>query len=99
MTVPTKYLTRDDLYELLRGHGYPIDRSTLDKLCMPSCGEGPPVAAYWPGAGANQRPLYEAETALAWAESRLRRPANVAKARPDNHQSDDQEQEATAPQR
>jgi hypothetical protein len=73
---PEKYLTRDDLGDLLRARGYPIPKSTLDKLCAPACGEGPPVVAVWPGAAGRPqgRPLYEADSALAWAESRLRRP-------------------------
>jgi hypothetical protein len=65
----SKRLTRGQLVSLLHEHGYPIGKSTLDKLCMPAINEGPPVAAWW-----GRRPLYDADEALAWAEKRTRRP-------------------------
>ena len=58
--------TRPQLVQLLREHGYPFGKSTLDKLCAPAVNEGPPVDA-WMG----NRPLYAPAVALAWAESRL----------------------------
>jgi hypothetical protein len=58
-------LTRQQLGEFLRGHGYPIGNSTLVKLCVPSINEGPPVSAFW-----GNRPLYDPDAALAWAEAR-----------------------------
>jgi hypothetical protein len=67
----TQYLTRDELHALLRECGFPIGRGTLDKLCAPSCGEGPPVAATWPGRRYD-RPLYDPAAAIAWAENRLK---------------------------
>jgi hypothetical protein len=70
--LPTHLITRDQLYELLQQNGIPFGRSTLDKRCMPSRGEGPPVAAFWPGRGRNDRPLYEPSSALAWAKSLLK---------------------------
>jgi hypothetical protein len=72
----TKYLTRADLHKLLRERGYPISFSTLNQICAPARGEGPPAAAVWPGdaGGGAGRPLYDAETALQWAENRLVRP-------------------------
>jgi hypothetical protein len=60
-------LTRKQLGEHLRKLGYPIGNSTLVKLCAPSIGQGPPVAAWW-----GNRPLYDPDEAAAWAESRLR---------------------------
>jgi hypothetical protein len=73
--LPTRPVTRDELYTLLREHGIPIGRSTLDKMCMPSRGEGPPVAAWWPGRGKNQyRPLYDPTAALNWARGLLKAP-------------------------
>lgn len=72
-----RYLTRDELFELLRQHGFPIGRSTLNKLCMPSKYEGPPIAAMWPGAR-NDRPLYTADEGLAWAVARLKPAPKVA---------------------
>jgi hypothetical protein len=68
-------LTRKQLGERLRELGYPIGNSTLAKLCAPAIGEGPPVAAWW-----GNRPLYEEDAGVAWAEGRLRpaRQANTA---------------------
>jgi hypothetical protein len=59
-------LTRRQLAARLRELGYPIGDSTLDKLCMPSIGGGPPVCGYW-----GKRPLYEEGSSVAWAESKL----------------------------
>lgn len=64
------FLTRDELHELLRRHGFPIGRGTLDKMCAPSRNEGPPIAALWPYKR-NPRPLYDPTAALAWARARL----------------------------
>jgi hypothetical protein len=58
-----KRLTRKQLVPLFQEYGYPIGKSTLDKLCMPTINEGPPVAAWW-----GRRPLYDPDEALAWAE-------------------------------
>ncbi len=69
--LPKAFLTRTQLLEYLPQHGFPIGRSTLDKMCMPSRGEGPPVAAWWPGRGGN-RPLYEPSAAMAWAKGLLK---------------------------
>jgi len=60
-------MTRRQIAAYLREHGVPVGDSTLDKLCMPTVNEGPPVAAWW-----GRRPLYDPEEALAWAESRMR---------------------------
>jgi hypothetical protein len=60
-------LTRDQLLEVLNANGIPIGRSTLVKLCAPSCGQGPPIEAWW-----GKRPLYSAKKGLAWAYARLR---------------------------
>ncbi len=77
MSSAARYLTREELLVLLHEHGFPIGKGTLDKLCMPSRNEGPPVARWWPdGRGGNQRPLYEAEPCLAWAEARCRPGSN-----------------------
>ena len=67
-------LTRMQLGEHLRNLGYPIGNSTLVKLCAPSIGQGPPVAAWW-----GNRPLYNPDEGVAWAEGRLRhvQPANT----------------------
>jgi hypothetical protein len=65
-----RYLTRRELAEYLTEHGFPIGRSTIDKLAMPSRGsnDGPPAAGFW-----GNRALYDPDTALAWARSRFRK--------------------------
>jgi hypothetical protein len=63
-----RYVTRDKLHKLLNENGFPFGKSTLDKLCAPACGQGPPVAALW---GAKLRPLYDPEIGLEWAKNRL----------------------------
>ena len=68
-----KFLTRSQLGEFLRGCGYPIGESTLDKLCSPAKGEGPPIAKWW-----RRRPLYTESDGLAWAQSRARDAQSVA---------------------
>jgi hypothetical protein len=65
-TMPQK-MTRKQTAVYLRELGIPIGDSTLDKLCMPSANQGPPVAAWW-----GRRPLYDPADALAWAEARMR---------------------------
>ena len=68
-----KLMTRSQLGEFLRERGYPIGDSTLDKLCAPARGEGPPIAKMW-----GKRPLYTERDGLAWAQSRTRDPHAVA---------------------
>jgi hypothetical protein len=58
-------MTRKELAAFLRAQGYPIGNSTLDKLCMPSAYEGPPVARLW-----GKRKLYAPEDGIAWAQAR-----------------------------
>jgi hypothetical protein len=68
-----EFMTRSQLGDFLRGRGFPIGESTLDKLCAPGRGEGPPIAKYW-----GKRPLYTADGGLAWARARTRDPQSVA---------------------
>jgi hypothetical protein len=70
---PPKFLTRSQLGEFLRERGFPIGESTLDKLCSPARGEGPPVAKWW-----GSRPLYTESGGLAWAMARARDANSVA---------------------
>jgi hypothetical protein len=73
-------LTRKQLGKRLREHyGFPIGDSTLAKLCAPAIGQGPPVAAWW-----GNRPLYDEDEAVIWAERRLR----PARAHSSNDESD-----------
>jgi len=74
--LPNHYQTRDQAWEWLIKNGFPIGRSTFDKLCAPACGKGPPPAAMWPGGrGRNAfRPLYEPQAVLAWAKTLLKAP-------------------------
>jgi hypothetical protein len=68
MTTPgDRLLTRRELAPFLSEHGYPISKSTLDKLGMPSRDEGPPIEGFW-----GNRALYKPEKALAWAKRRFR---------------------------
>ena len=62
-----RYLSRTELPEFLRQHGFPISRSTLAKLSMPSRGEGPPAAGAW-----GHRYLYCPSAVIEWAKARLR---------------------------
>ena len=64
---PKKYVTRGQLLELLKQHGLPPrSMSVMNKVCAPSAGLGPRIAA-WDG----KRPLYTPEDGLAWGESLL----------------------------
>jgi hypothetical protein len=62
-----RYLTRKELVEFLNEHGFPISVSTIAKLSMPSCGEGPKPEGCWGG-----RHLYRPDRALAWARARFK---------------------------
>jgi hypothetical protein len=83
-------VNREQLHTLFLLSGYPISRSRLDKLCMPTCGEGP-LPAQWFG----KRPLYRPDRALAWIEARCRSTApwdspessSTARSRPDSASS------------
>jgi hypothetical protein len=63
-------LTREQLRYELNARGYVMSASYFSKICLPSRGEGPPVARQW-----GKRPLYELEAGLAWAETRCKTPA------------------------
>src|SRR5215471_3525874 len=59
-------LTREQVAVYLSMSGFPITLSTLEKLCAPAIGDGPPVEMWW-----GRRPLYSPEQCLAWARARL----------------------------
>jgi len=59
-------LTRRELVQFFRDNEFPISSGTLDQLCAPSRGEGPPLAGVWGGKG-----FYDPVRALAWAHSRF----------------------------
>jgi hypothetical protein len=61
------YLTRRQLAQFLTEHGFPISKSTLDKLAMPSRDEGPAHVGFW-----GNRALYDPAKALTWAKKRFR---------------------------
>jgi hypothetical protein len=69
-----RYLTRQELVEFLNGHGFPISKSTIAKLSMPSRGsnDGPTPEGRW-----GNRDLYRADRALAWAKARFKMRANA----------------------
>ena len=64
-----RYLTRAELPTFLGEHGYPISRSTIDKLSMPARGQndGPPSEGTW-----GNHHLYQPERVLAWARRRFK---------------------------
>ena len=62
-----KLHTRRELAALLTDNGYPISKSTLDKLCMPSRNEGPPIEGFW-----GNRALHDPDRGLTWAKKRFR---------------------------
>jgi hypothetical protein len=69
MSTFERFLTRREVAQFLTQHGYPIGKSTIDKLSMPSRGsdEGPPPAGFW-----GNKALYDPNSVLAWAKNRLR---------------------------
>jgi hypothetical protein len=67
MSMVERYLTRRELAGFLTEHGFPISKSTLDKLAMPTRAEGPPHVGYW-----GNRALYDPDKSLAWAKKRFR---------------------------
>jgi hypothetical protein len=60
-------MTRKQLVPFLNANGIPITWSTLNKLCAPRVGQGPPVAAWW-----GNKSLHEPGASLEWARSMLR---------------------------
>jgi hypothetical protein len=64
-----EYLTRAEIPDFLRQRGFPISRSTIDKLSMPSRGDhaGPKPAGAW-----GNRHLYSPQEVLKWARARFR---------------------------
>jgi hypothetical protein len=66
-----KYLTRRKGAEFLQEHGYPLSLSHLNKLAH--LHQGPPIAGYW-----GRYALYDPDTLLEWAESRVRLPEQAA---------------------
>ena len=64
-TTPQRHMTRKQALEFLHAHGFPLSEAYFNKLCLPSRNFGPPVARWFGG-----KPLYEAKSTLAWANSR-----------------------------
>jgi hypothetical protein len=61
------YLRRRALVDALVNSGRYISPGTMNKLCAPAIGLGPPVAGYF-GA----RPLYTLDEGIAWYDKRVR---------------------------
>ena len=72
-TTNERLLTREDLRQRLKEHGFPISASYFNKICLPSRNAGPPVAKVW-----GRRPLYYLGPALEWAESNCTVPGERA---------------------
>ena len=62
-----RHLTRKQTVEYLRDLGFPVTMHAMNKYCAPARNEGPPPVAFW-----GRLPLYEPESAVKWAEARLR---------------------------
>jgi hypothetical protein len=62
-----RHFTRKQMVEYLRDQGFPVTMHAMNKYCAPARNEGPQPVAYW-----GRLPLYEPESALKWAEARLR---------------------------
>jgi len=60
-------MTRSQLGAHLRANGIPVSDSSLNKACMPTVNDGPPVECWW-----GRRPLYDPDKGLAWAQARTR---------------------------
>lgn len=60
-------LTRKQAAQFLSGRGFPISQRYLEKLCVPSTGQGPRVDAWFGG-----RALYKVDDLIAWAEARCK---------------------------
>jgi hypothetical protein len=61
-------LTREQIPTFLKEElGIPIKFATLNKLCIPSVGQGPPVEIFW-----SRRPLYRRSAVRDWALGRCR---------------------------
>lgn len=57
-------LTRSQLLKLANDRGYPLSKSSLDKLCAPNSPTPPPVACKW-----GRRDLYDRDQVLPWLAS------------------------------
>ena len=71
-TEERELLTRAEIPDFLAQHGFPIGRSTIDKLSMPSRGgpAGPKPAGVW-----GNRHLYRPAQVFKWARARFKAPA------------------------
>jgi hypothetical protein len=54
------------LAKFLTSKGFPISKSSLQKLGMPSVNQGPPSEGFW-----GILPVFGQDLALAWARSRI----------------------------
>jgi len=71
--IPSR-LTRQQAAHFLTARGFPISQRYLEKLCVPSGGQGP-RADTWFG----NRALYLPADLLSWAEARCRPGQSAAK--------------------
>jgi hypothetical protein len=60
-------MTIDQLGDYLRSRGFPIKQSTLKEYCKPLVAKGPRPVERW-----GRRLLFDPQTALEWAQARLR---------------------------
>jgi len=62
-------LTRQQAAQFLTSRGFPISQRYLEKLCVPSGGQGPRVDRWF-----GNRALYLPGDLIEWAENRCRQP-------------------------
>ncbi len=78
VTMTQPLMTRFQVLEFVRDElGIPLSLTTLEKMCMPSVGKGPPVAGMW-----SRRPLYDREAVRAWALELARAPHRLSRPGP-----------------
>jgi hypothetical protein len=64
-----RLVMREELRLFLREKlGFPLSAGTMNQLCSPARGEGPPIAGYW-----GRSPLYRLSEGVDWAQNRLRK--------------------------
>lgn len=63
---PSCLMSRKQLVDFLRGYGFPISISFLNKACRPGVNKGPPSLGQF-----GTKYLYDPQEALKWARQRL----------------------------
>jgi hypothetical protein len=65
---PDRLVTREELRAIIKETvGLTFTHGTMNQLCAPSRGEGPPIEGF-----IGRRPFYSVQKGIAWARQRLR---------------------------